>query len=346
TFESVELNGVKENYARFEYKNKFVSSIQAKIESGSLAFLETEDGELLGLLAVELTQAFKYGNDESLTALHFVANELLNRRYLLVGDAVELSPLMFKVQQLIMGAQIDSDLAQVSEENLPVTAEQFRKWFSARSTKYEVSTHPLFDYIRDHATMDQFHYFIETEAGVHASFDDVIALNQVGVRGAAKLEFFENFKDELGGSDPDRFHLAMFGRLISELEIGTVKKSSLAWQAMACGNYMLYLAHFRSLYHYCAGYLCFLEALTPNRFASIAMGRKRLGLSGDGLAYHYEHSELDAKHADGWLENIILSEINQKGAGVAKLFAKGVLLREFASTRYWDSVLLKFRPNH
>ncbi|TBN50267.1 iron-containing redox enzyme family protein [Pseudomonas sp. BGI-2] len=344
-FESVEFTAKRVAGVTGVYKNKLLDNLQKRLArhvAGDEAAIESDEQALLALLESELNLAFVEQSTKSLAAVHFLANELLRRRYLLLDDGLEMSPLMFKVQQRIMQAQLQSDLASLRNEKLPSTEEEFKEWFNKKCANYKHSPHPLFEYIEHDASLAEYRNFIETEAAVHVSFDDVIALAQIGVRGSPKLEFFDNFQDELGSSDPEKFHLTMFGRLVSALEINTVRQSDIAWQAVACGNYMLYLAHFRSLYHYCAGYLGFLEALTPKRFSSIAKGGARLGLSEHVLAYHYDHSELDVKHAEGWLDNIILSEIKEKGADVARLFALGVLLRELVSKRYWDAILNTF----
>ena len=344
-FESVELIADRETGFAAVYKSALLDNVQqrlAKYAAGDALALENDETTLLDLLDSELTSAFVEKREESLAAIHFLANELLRRRYLLLDDGLEMSPLIFKIQQRIMQVQLQNDLVSLPDEKLPTTEEEFKEWFQAKCEQYKHSPHPLFEYIEHDASLVEYRSFIETEAGVHVSFDDVIALAQVGVRGNPKLEFLDNFQDELGSSDPDKFHLTMFGRLVTALEINTVRQSDIAWQAVACGNYMLYLAHFRSLYHYCAGYLGFLEVLTPKRFSSIAKGGARLGLSEHVLAYHYNHSELDVKHAEGWLENTILSEIREKGADVARRLALGVLLRERVSKRYWDAILNMF----
>lgn len=326
-------------------KNTLQSNVQQRLEmyaAGDTSAIDNNENILLDLLESELNSAFIDKNGEKLDSLHFLANELLRRRYLLLDDGLEMSPLMFKIQQRIMQSQLKSDLTSLEDEILPATAEEFSVWFQEKCAHYKHSPHQLFEYIEHDASLDEYRRFIQIEAGIHVSFDDVLAATQIGVRGRSKLEFFENFQDELGGNDPDKFHLNLFARLVTALDIRSVRQSTMAWQALVCGNYMLYLAQFRSLYHYCAGYLGFLEALTPKRFSSIAKGGARLGLPESALAYHYDHSELDVKHAQGWLDNIILSEINDKGADVARLFALGVLLRERVSKRYWDATFNMF----
>jgi hypothetical protein len=291
------------------------------------------------LLSEQLHDAYHGHRTESLHALQVSLNEILFRRFNHVGDHVERSPLMFELQQHIIQAQLGADLSTIDDESLPESADAFEQWFNLRSRLCGDSVHPLFDFIETQANLEQFKRFIAVEAGVHVSFDDVIALTQVGVRGTAKTEFFRNLQDELGVCDPSEFHLTMFERLIDGLDIRAIHRSALPWEALACGSYMMFLSYFRDFYAYCIGYLGILEALTPARFGCIARGGIRLGIATRLLDYHAGHSELDAEHARGWLYNIMLPAIRESGAHMSRDIAIGVRLRECVSRRYWDTML-------
>lgn len=291
--------------------------------------------ELLAL-ALEVLSA---QHADSPHVAHACLNELLQRRFVQTADSVDQSPLMFELQQSIVHFQLEADLRAIAGEQLPQSAEAFATWFAARCQPGVEGLHPLFAFLASSADSRQFRDFIEVEAGVHVAFDDVIALAQVGVRGLPKAEFLRNLEDEIGGQDPDRFHLTMFMRLVSALGIRSVRRAAMPWQALACGNYMMFLALFRSFYPYCIGYLGHLEALTPLRFASIAHAGRRLGLEPGLLAYHTEHSVLDSDHAHGWLHHIILPFIQDHGPQAARDVATGVCLRELVAKRYWDALL-------
>ncbi|MFM0068705.1 iron-containing redox enzyme family protein [Paraburkholderia aspalathi] len=300
---------------------------------------------LLGLLDEQLHDAYRANRPESLHALHVGLNEILFRRFNCAGDHAERSPLMFEVQQRIIQAQLDADLREVGNEALPETPDAFEHWFSMRSQPTGLSPHPLFDFLETHANFAQFRHFIEVEAGVHVSFDDVIALAQVGVRGSPKSEFFRNLQDEVGNEDPDHYHLTMFERLVNGLGIHSIRRSALPWEALACGSYMMFLAHFRHFYPYCIGYLGFLEALTSARFGCITRGGVRLGVATALLDYHTGHSNLDTEHAHGWLHNIILPAIRERGALMSRDIALGVRLREHVAQRYWNAMLTELTCN-
>lgn len=291
------------------------------------------------LLDQQLHDAYRAERTDSLHALQVSLNEILFRRFNRTGDHVERSPLMFETQQRIMQAQLGSDLRAIEGEPLPESADAFESWFEQRLRRCGPTPHPLFDFIETQASLEQFRRLIEIEAGVHVSFDDVIALAQVGVRGAPKSEFFRNIQDEFGSPDPDQFHLAMFERLVEGLGIRSIRRCSLPWEALTCGSYLMFLAYFRDFYAHCIGYLGCLEALTPTRFGCIARGGARLGVDAGLLDYHAEHSQLDAAHAQGWLHNIILPAIREDGAKMSRDIAIGVRLREHVAQRYWDTML-------
>ncbi|BAN22478.1 putative uncharacterized protein [Caballeronia insecticola] len=298
-----------------------------------------EREQLRDLLNEQLRAAYDMRREDSLHALHASLNEILFRRFNRTRDHVERSPLMFEVQQRIIEAQLDADLQSFKEESLPQSADAFEHWYDARSRLDGRTPHRLFDFIQTQANEAQFRRFIEVEAGVHVSFDDVLALAQVGVRGAPKSEFFHNLQDEVGSTNPDKFHLTMFERLVEGLGIRSISRDALPWEALACGSYMMFLAHFRDFYLYCVGYLGCLEAITPARFGSIARGGARLGVDESLLDYYAEHSVLDTQHAQGWLHNIILPAIYENGAQTSRDIATGVRLRECVAERYWDAML-------
>ena len=347
-FDFVNLIGFKDSKSKMnvsKYENKFLSELKERFNNSNYFnnYSEDKEEEVLNLLKNELNNGFENNDKYSLFVINFSLNEILSKKYILSYDSnIETSPLIFKIEQKIIESQLQSDLKIISKEMKPKNSTEFKEWFAMKCNAYSKSPHTLFEFLEKSATFEQFKDFIKIEAAVHVSFDDVIALTQVGVRGNAKVEFFHNFQDELGSHDPDKFHLTMFGNLISQLEINEIYKDKIEWEALSCGNYMMFLAYYRCFYHYCIGYLGFLEALTPGRFSSIAKAGARLGLSKHSLAYHFDHSELDLEHAEGWLNKIIIPEINEKGSRISEQIATGVLLREHVSNRYWDAILNKY----
>lgn len=314
----------------------FLSQFRNHILEPEQAF--ARDGKLRRSLDEQLHRAHQVNCPESLHVLHVCLNEILYWRFNAGREHIEHSSLIFEIQQNIIVAQLETDLRQIDSDSLPETAESFERWFEAHCRLDGQNPHPLFGFLELRANLSQFRRFIEVEAGVHVSFDDVIALAQIGVRGVAKEEFLHNLQDELGNGN-DKHHLTMFERLVNGLGIHAIQRRTLPWEALVCGSYMMFLAYFRHFYPYCIGYLGFLEALTPTRFGCIARGGIRLGVGTSLLDYHAEHSELDTEHAQGWLYNIILPAIREHGAQMSRDIAAGVCLRDLVAKRYWDAML-------
>ena len=301
------------------------------------AVRETQSAALHEVLATTLKNALQNQNPQDLKAIQLALDELLRLRFELPGHDAERSAVLFSIQQKIIEAIFADDTKNLTID-APNTPEGFKKWFFDKCDQYQDSPHPLFDYIEQKAGIEGFKYLVSQEGGVHVVFADVIAAIQIGSGGLQKSEFFENFEDEIGHGDPEKFHPTMFGRLLKELGIDSIEKKDLTWQALACGNYIIFLSYFRSFYHECTGYLGFLEALTSARFAKISRGGARLGISDLAMTYHAEHSELDIEHTAGWVNSIIMRDIAENPAAAEKV-ARGVLVREEISRRYWDALL-------
>lgn len=297
------------------------------------------DERLRSMLDAQLRDAYRFDDAASLHALHLGLNEILFRQFNHARNHVERSALMFEIQQRMIDAQLEADLRAIKGEPLPESADEFERWFNKRCVLNGRPAHPLFDFLETQANAEQFRRFIEIEAGVHVAFDDVLSLAQVGVRGMPRGEFLRNLEDEVGGSDASKFHLAMFERVVAGLGIRTIRRLSLPWEALACGNYLMFLAYFRCFHRYCIGYLGCLEAMTPDRFGRIARGGVRLGIAPVLLKYHAEHSTLDENHTQGWLRHVLLPVIREHGAPASRDIARGVRLRERVAKRYWDAVL-------
>ncbi len=317
--------------------NEFLAQVREHILNSEQAARSSDS--LRNLLDEQLREAYHLNHPESLHAIHVSLNEILFWRFNFGRHDVEHSPLLFEVQQQIIVAQLKADLSVIHSEVLPATVDSFERWFEERCKLDGREPHPLFDFLETRANLKQFRRFIEVDAGVHVPFDDVIALAQVGVRGSPKGEFLHNLQDEIGNSEPDKFHLTMFQRLVKGLGIRSIRRVAMPWEALACGSYMMFLSYFRRYYPYCVGYLGFLEALTPARFGCMVRGGTRLGIATSLLQYHAEHSELDTDHAHGWLHNIILPAIHDNGVRMSRDIAAGVCLRDRVARRYWDSML-------
>jgi hypothetical protein len=290
------------------------------------------------VLVRTIDKGVNQGSAEDLKALHFTLDELLRLRFSPNQNKLEMSPFLFGVQQTIIKAVYNHDVKEIADKGGYEGIEDFRKWYDGKVAAYAQGPHELFTYAEKDAGINGFKYIVQQEAGVHVPFDDVLAFAQIGVHGEKKVEFFHNLEDEMGSGDASKFHMTMLGRLLKELEITRINKEDLTWQSLACGNYMMFLSHFRSFYHESTGYLGFVEALTPARFSKLARAGKRFGLSDDATEFHASHSELDIEHAQGWLDKIIIPEIEANPAK-AKAIATGVLLREEVSKRYWDVLL-------
>jgi len=64
----------------------------------------------------------------------------------------------------------------------------------------------IYEWLATSADWDQLVAFLAVEGGPDAVFDDLVALCQVGLRGAPKLTLGANYWDEMGRGDPAGVH--------------------------------------------------------------------------------------------------------------------------------------------
>jgi hypothetical protein len=179
------------------------------------------------------------------------------------------------------------------------------------------------------------------DATVHVPFNDALAFMQVGTRGETKSAFFENFSDEVGHGEAGADHLDVFNKMLNDLNINPQKNTNLPWQALACGNMLMILSLYRSLFFFGIGYMGCLEAHTPGRFKQIIEAGRRLGLSDETLKFYVEHAECDDGHADGWLDHVIIPTV-QANPHKAHEVAKGLLYRFCIADSFWRTLLDSF----
>lgn len=99
----------------------------------------------------------------------------------------------------------------------PVDPGQFSAWLKGVVIHHPAADHPLFRYIEAEADRRDVIRFVAGEVAVDTRFDDVLALVQVGMQSARKMELAANYWDEMGNGDIGDVHTHMFGALLEEL---------------------------------------------------------------------------------------------------------------------------------
>jgi hypothetical protein len=225
------------------------------------------------------------------------------------------------------GGFIEELRGEIAEEAsaAPQDADGFIAWFEALQENGPGQGDPLFPWIAEAATRDDMSWFLEQEAAGEAGFDDLVALTQVKLPAAPKLELARNYWDEMGRGNPKGMHGPMLDGLIETLELKP-RIDTTVWESLALANAMTAMATTRRYAWHSVGALGVIELTAPGRSAATAKGLRRLGFSGRERRYFDLHAVLDVKHSEDWNREA-LRPLVEEDPRRATAMAEGALIR-------------------
>jgi hypothetical protein len=258
----------------------------------------------------------------------------------------QFDPTLLEIQRELERAWMVQEEARVPNLEIPDDAREYADWLKQMVLAHPATDHPLFSFLENEATFDQMAEFFLNEITVDARFDDLVALAQIGVDNHAKLELAENYWDELGNGTYDLIHTVMFDNLLGELKVTAGANvhdlfSKVGWEALACGNLLLWSVLHRRNVYVALGALGALEMIAPLRFSRLVHGFERLGLSEKAKQYHTLHVAIDARHGNGWLRNAI-TPLSEGRAQARREILKGVYFRLNTSGDHCETLYQQF----
>jgi hypothetical protein len=163
----------------------------------------------------------------------------------------------------------------------------------------------VYHWVADQAPLDGLRRFLAIEGGPDGGFDDLVALCQVGLSGAAKMELAQNYWDEMGDGDPAEVHTDLHHRMAEIVGIPSLPRTSLpdaALERTALGGL---LATNRWLQPEMLGALGLTELQAGPRCRLVLQGFERVGLPEDAQHFYAVHADVDPRHGKDWLEKAI-----------------------------------------
>lgn len=272
------------------------------------------------------------------------AQELLNAQYLreLAGpedfDAAKLTQYRSQVAT-VEAAWITRETASIDPRDLPQSAQDFEPWYRGRFRQQVAAAESLFDHLAQRSTLEELSVYILYEEQVDGRFDDVIALAQLGLKGAAKVALATNYWEEMGEGDETQMHTRLFAESAAyfrEAIDGSPLRRFVqpTAEALANGNLLMLLAIRREHCAKLLGALTLLEHTAPKRFSRAVASMCRLGVPKSIIYYHEMHVRIDAKHGDDLLNQVVLPMLEARPDLTVDV-ATGVEMRLQVANRYY-----------
>ena len=142
----------------------------------------------------------------------------------------------------------------------------FIAWFEELDRTGPGQGDPLFPWLAETATMDEFRWFLTQEVAGEAGFEDLTALTQVRLPQQPKLELARNYWDEMGRGNPKGMHGPMLEVLAHNLGLAPTVETTV-WESLALANTMSGLAASRRYAYHSVGALGVIEQTAPGRAA-------------------------------------------------------------------------------
>ena len=234
------------------------------------------------------------------------------------------------------GAFLEALRAELSAQaaDAPTDPDGFVSWFETLEQSGPGQGDPLFPWLAEEASLEQFRWFLEQEAAGEAGFDDLVAYTQVKLPTQAKLELARNYWDEMGRGNVKGMHGPMLDTLVERLALDP-RIETTVWQSLALANAMTAMATSRRYAFHAVGALGAIELTAPGRSACVAKGLRRLGLTGRERHYFELHAVLDVKHSEAWNREA-LRPLVAEDPRRARAIAEGALIRLRAGARCFE----------
>ena len=218
---------------------------------------------------------------------------------------------------------------------VPRDADGFIAWFEGLKESGPGQNDPLFDWLASHAGLAEMNWFLTQEAAGEAGFDDLVAMTQVKLPAAAKLELARNYWDEMGRGNAPGMHGPMLDRAIRELDLHPTIEGTV-WESLALANTLTAFATTRRYAWHSVGALGVVELTAPGRVAKVGLGLKRLGYPPVVRKYFELHAVLDVKHSEDWNTNA-LRPLVEENPDCAPYIAEGALMRLICGARCFEA---------
>jgi len=164
---------------------------------------------------------------------------------------------------------------------------------------------PIYEWVAGPAPWSEVRAFLALEGGPDARFDDLVALAQVGLRGAPKLELARNYWDEMGRGDAGAVHTELHRAMAESLQLQVWTRDELPVEALEREVLGGLLALSRRFQPEAIGAFGLLELEAGPRCRRVLTALEHHGAEPAARAFYAEHAEADPRHGKDWLDHAV-----------------------------------------
>lgn len=203
--------------------------------------------------------------------------------------------------------------------------------------------HPLFPYLRDHASAEALKIFLWNEVIRNEVVDDEVAMLSVGMQGLMKVCTVSNLWDELGHCTLKNFHTYWLRRLIHGLggieDFIEYRANSRPWFTKITTNIFNILLSRPGLKFMKYGWFLTNEGWVEPHFRDIVQGMNRVGLLDEDIQIYFTaHMSIDPIHTSELIDGIRMQVPELTSTELSQV-VDGANMAVAAATTQYDYVL-------
>jgi hypothetical protein len=196
---------------------------------------------------------------------------------------------------------------------------------------------PVYRWIARQASLDELRHFLAVEGGPDGGFDDLVAMCQVGLSGAPKMEMARNYWDEMGRGSSHAVHTDLHHQMADVLQLPQIERKLMPEPALARAAVGGLLATNRWLQPEMVGALGLTELQAGPRCRLVLEAFQRLGVAPDAETFYAVHADVDPRHGKDWLEQVV-APLAQEIPAWAPRMIRGAAWRWTVNAELFDSL--------
>lgn len=217
-------------------------------------------------------------------------------------------------------------------------------WFIEQAHSESKLDKCVLNFLENQASIEQFNFFILSDALLNYRFCDALALAQIHFSETVKAEIVHNMFDECGHGVVEKFHTRQFTEMLTDLGLKppTSQIWGNDWRPYAGHNLYFFLGLNRKHFFKSIGSLAMPELFDPNRDRYVVAGLDRLYAGKFNYHFYSSHIDTDEVHGLRWLNNAIATIVETQPLAGMEL-AIGAILRMKAMRQYNEYLAVSFK---